>query len=148
MAAARAGRLTGLRCERTVKGAEVCMPQADENEILTRVGPGTLTGDLLRRYWTPACLSAEIPEAGGAPVRVKLLGERLVGERLVGERLAAFRDTTGRVGLVQENCPHRGASPYFGRNEDAAIHCVYHATPLHRRQRLPGRPGRAEQRDL
>ena len=100
MAAARAGRLTGLRCEGMVKGAEVCMLQADENEILTRVGPGTLTGDLLRRCWTPACLSAEIPEAGGAPVRVKLLGERLV----------AFRDTTGRVGLVQENCPHRGAT--------------------------------------
>ena len=74
------------------------MLQADENEILTSVGPGTLTGDLLRRYWTPACLSAEILAAGGAPVRVKLLGERL----------GAFRDTTGRVGLVQENCPHRG----------------------------------------
>jgi phenylpropionate dioxygenase-like ring-hydroxylating dioxygenase large terminal subunit len=89
---------------------------ADENETLTRVGPGTLMGDLLRRYWTPACLSAELPEAGCAPVRAKLLGEKLV----------AFRDTTGRVGLVQENCPHRGASLYFGRNEDAALRCVYH----------------------
>jgi phenylpropionate dioxygenase-like ring-hydroxylating dioxygenase large terminal subunit len=73
-------------------------------------------GELLRRYWTPACLSAEIPEPGSAPARVRLLGEDLV----------AFRDTRGRLGLVQENCPHRGASLYFGRNEDAAIRCVYH----------------------
>ena len=73
-------------------------------------------GELLRRYWTPACLTAEIPEPGSAPVRVRLLGENLV----------AFRDTRGRVGLVQENCPHRGASLYFGRNEDASIRCVYH----------------------
>ena len=62
------------------------------------------------------CLTAEIPEPGGAPARVRLLGENLV----------AYRDTLGRVGLVQENCPHRGASLYFGRNEDAAIRCVYH----------------------
>ena len=92
------------------------MLRAEENEILTRVGPGTPMGELLRRYWTPACLTAEIPEPGGAPLRVRLLGENLV----------AFRDTRGRVGLVQENCPHRGASLYFGRNEDAAIRCVYH----------------------
>lgn len=92
------------------------MLRAEENEILTRVGPGTLMGQLLRRYWTPACLTAEIPEPGGAPARVRLLGENLV----------AFRDTRGRIGLVQENCPHRGASLYFGRNEDAAIRCVYH----------------------
>jgi phthalate 4,5-dioxygenase len=90
--------------------------RAEENEILTRVGPGTLMGELLRRYWTPACLTAEIPEPGSPPVRVRLLGENLV----------AFRDTRGRVGLVQENCPHRGASLYFGRNEDASIRCVYH----------------------
>ena len=73
-------------------------------------------GELLRRYWMPACLFAEIPEPGGAPVRVRLLGENLV----------AFRDTTGRIGLVQENCPHRGASLYFGRNEEAGLRCVYH----------------------
>ena len=92
------------------------MLRAEENEILTRVGPGTLMGSLLRRYWTPACLTAEIPAPGGPPARVRLLGENLV----------AFRDTTGRVGLVQENCPHRGASLYFGRNEDTALRCVYH----------------------
>jgi phthalate 4,5-dioxygenase len=88
----------------------------EDNEILCRVGAGTPMGELLRRYWTPACLSAEIAERGCAPVRVRLLGENLV----------AFRDTAGRVGLVQENCGHRGASLYFGRNEDAAIRCVYH----------------------
>jgi phthalate 4,5-dioxygenase oxygenase subunit len=90
--------------------------RAEDNEILTRVGPGTLMGELLRRYWTPACLTAEIPEPGGPPARVRLLGENLV----------AFRDTRGRVGLVQGNCPHRGASLYFGRNENASIRCVYH----------------------
>jgi phenylpropionate dioxygenase-like ring-hydroxylating dioxygenase large terminal subunit len=92
------------------------MLKAEENEILTRVGPATLMGQLLRRYWTPACLTAEIPEPGGAPARVRLLGENLV----------AYRDSAGRVGLLQENCPHRGASLYFGRNEGAALRCVYH----------------------
>jgi len=90
--------------------------RAEDNEILTRVGPGTPMGELLRRYWTPACLTAEIPRPGSPPARVRLLGENLI----------AFRDTRGRTGLVQENCPHRGASLYFGRNEDAAIRCVYH----------------------
>jgi phthalate 4,5-dioxygenase len=88
----------------------------EDNEILTRVGPGTVMGNLLRRYWTPALLAEELPGSGGAPVRVRLLGENLV----------AFRDTQGKVGLVAENCPHRGASLYFGRNEDCAIRCVYH----------------------
>jgi phthalate 4,5-dioxygenase oxygenase subunit len=92
------------------------MLSVEDNELLTRVGPGTLMGNLLRRYWTPACLSAELPEPGGAPVRVRLLGENLV----------AFRDGTGKVGLLQENCPHRGASLYFGRNEDCSLRCVYH----------------------
>ena len=90
------------------------MLSIQDNEVLCRVGPGTPMGELLRRYWTPACLSAEIPEPGGVPARVRLLGENLV----------AFRDTSGRIGLLQENCPHRGASLYFGRNEDAAIRCV------------------------
>jgi len=88
----------------------------EDNEILTRVGPGTLMGNLLRRYWIPACLSSEIAEPGSAPLRVRLLGEDLV----------AFRDTRGEVGLVAENCPHRGASLYFGRNEDCSLRCVYH----------------------
>ena len=90
-------------------------------------------GELLRRYWTPACLTAEIPEPGGAPARVRLLGENLV----------AFRDTTGRIGLVQENCPHRGASLYFGRNEDAALRCVYHGWAFDAERPLRGHAERA-----
>jgi phenylpropionate dioxygenase-like ring-hydroxylating dioxygenase large terminal subunit len=73
-------------------------------------------GNLLRRYWTPACLSSEIPEPDSPPIRVRLLGENLV----------AFRDTDGKVGLVDEACPHRGASLYFGRNEECGLRCVYH----------------------
>src|ERR1700722_5794713 len=71
--------------------------RAEDNEILTRVGPGTLMGELLRRYWTPACLTAEIPEPGGAPARVRLLGENLV----------AVRDTRGRGPRAGELPPPR-----------------------------------------
>jgi hypothetical protein len=70
-----------------------------ENETLTRVGPGAPMGDLMRRYWLPALLSEEIPEPDSPPVRVRLLGESLV----------AFRDSDGRVGLLDEFCPHRCA---------------------------------------
>src|ERR1700684_592396 len=89
--------------------------RAEENEILTRVGPGTLMGNLLRRYWTPACLSSEL-ESDGSPLQVRLLGEDLV----------AYRDSDGKVGLVDENCPHRGASLFYGRNEESGLRCVYH----------------------
>ncbi|MBO0693963.1 MAG: Rieske 2Fe-2S domain-containing protein, partial [Acidimicrobiaceae bacterium] len=92
------------------------MLSAEDNEILTRVGRGTPMGELLRRYWMPACLTSEIPEPDGRPVRVGLLGEKLV----------AFRDSNGLVGLIEEKCPHRGASMYFGRNEDCGLRCVYH----------------------
>ena len=102
----------------------------EENELLTRVGPGTLMGDLLRRYWTPALLSAEVPEAGGPPVRVRLLGEALV----------AFRDTSGAVGLLQEHCPHRGASLFYGRNEDCSLRCVYHGWAFDRDGRCSDMP--------
>jgi phthalate 4,5-dioxygenase len=88
----------------------------EENELLTHVGPGTLMGNLLRRYWVPACLTSEIAEPDGEPLRVKLFGERLV----------AFRDTEGKVGLLQEGCPHRGASLFFGRNEECGLRCPYH----------------------
>lgn len=87
-----------------------------ENEILTRVGPGTPLGRFLRRYWIPAALCEEIVDPGGAPVRVGLLGERLV----------AFRDPEGRPGLIQEFCPHRGASLVYARNEPGGLRCIYH----------------------
>ena len=70
----------------------------------------------LRRYWMPALLSDEVPEPDSDPVRVRLMGEDLI----------AFRDTNGQVGLIQNNCPHRGASLFFGRNEEAGLRCVYH----------------------
>jgi phthalate 4,5-dioxygenase len=73
-------------------------------------------GKLMREYWIPAVLSSELPTRDSDPLRVLLLGEQLI----------AFRDTDGRVGLVQNNCPHRGASLFFGRNEEAGLRCVYH----------------------
>ena len=87
-----------------------------ENEALVRVGPGTAMGELMRRYWMPALLSRELSEPDCPPVRVRLLGEQLV----------AFRDTAGRVGLVTEFCAHRGASLWFGRNEEGGTRCVCH----------------------
>lgn len=88
----------------------------EENELLTRVGPGTPMGALMRRYWLPLAESAEIGANDGPPRRYRLLGEDLV----------AFRDTEGRVGLLAEACPHRRASLYFGRNEEGGLRCVYH----------------------
>ncbi|MBV9828501.1 MAG: aromatic ring-hydroxylating dioxygenase subunit alpha [Alphaproteobacteria bacterium] len=92
------------------------MLSPEENELITRVGPGTPMGNTMRRYWIPALLSSEVAEPDGAPVRVRLLGEDLV----------AFRDTEGRVGLLEELCPHRRVSLYFGRNEECGLRCIYH----------------------
>jgi phenylpropionate dioxygenase-like ring-hydroxylating dioxygenase large terminal subunit len=88
----------------------------EENELICRVGPGTPMGNVFREYWLPALLSEELPTNDGDPLRVLMLGEQLI----------AFRDTTGKVGLIQNNCPHRGASLFFGRNEEAGLRCVYH----------------------
>ncbi len=87
-----------------------------DNETLTRTNRGTPMGQALRCYWIPALLSSELPEPDGPPVRVRLLGEDLV----------AFRDTRGRVGLLDEFCPHRRASLFLGRNEECGLRCVYH----------------------
>jgi phenylpropionate dioxygenase-like ring-hydroxylating dioxygenase large terminal subunit len=92
------------------------MLKLEENELLTRVGPGTPMGNVMRRFWMPALFSSELPGADGDPVRVRLLGEDLI----------AFRDTNRTVGLMQNNCPHRGASLFFGRNEESGLRCVYH----------------------
>ena len=92
------------------------MLSKEENELVTRVGPGTPLGKVMRRYWMPALLSEEIPTPDCPPVRVKLLGEELV----------AFRDTQGRIGLLEEYCPHRLASMFLGRNEHHGLTCVYH----------------------
>jgi phenylpropionate dioxygenase-like ring-hydroxylating dioxygenase large terminal subunit len=73
-------------------------------------------GGLMRQYWVPALRSTELPKPDGDPVRVMLFGEKLI----------AFRDSSGRVGLIADACPHRGASLFFGRNEECGIRCVYH----------------------
>ena len=86
------------------------------NELLTLTGPGTPMGDLFRRYWLPALLAEELPDNDCPPVRVKLLSERMV----------AFRDSEGRYGLIDEFCAHRGASLWFGRNEESGLRCAYH----------------------
>jgi phthalate 4,5-dioxygenase len=92
------------------------MLSREENELLTRTGPGTPGGDYFRRYWLPVLLVSEAPAPDCPAVRLRLLGEDLV----------AFRDTEGRVGLIDEFCPHRRASLFWGRNEECGLRCVYH----------------------
>ena len=92
------------------------MLSAEDNELLTRTGAGTPMGEFFRRFWLPVLLSQELPDRDSVPVRVTILGEELV----------AFRDTEGRVGLLDPVCPHRGASLFFGRNEECGIRCAYH----------------------
>src|ERR1700751_6379838 len=87
----------------------------EDNERLVRVGKGTPLGELLRLYWIPFMPSADLV-ANGQPKRVRLLGEDLV----------AFRDSEGRLGLVDHACPHRGAPLIFARNEDCGLWCGYH----------------------
>jgi phthalate 4,5-dioxygenase oxygenase subunit len=88
----------------------------EENELLTRTGAGSAAGNYFRRYWLPALLASELPRPDCAPVRVRILGEDLI----------AFRDSEGRVGLLDEFCPHRRASLFWGRNEECGLRCVYH----------------------
>jgi nitrite reductase/ring-hydroxylating ferredoxin subunit len=87
-----------------------------QNELLTRTGEGTLMGGFMRRYWVPALLSEQIPEPDCPPVQVRLFGEDLV----------AFRDSEGRIGLLDEHCSHRGTSLFYGRNEECGLRCIYH----------------------
>ena len=92
------------------------MLTAAENDLLTRTGPDAAMGQYFRRFWQPAALSEELPEADGPPLRLTVLGEELV----------AFRDSDGRVGVVDRRCPHRGADLFFGRNEECGLRCLYH----------------------
>jgi phthalate 4,5-dioxygenase oxygenase subunit len=87
-----------------------------DNELLCRVEGEAPMGQLMRQHWLPVCMSEEVAEADGTPVRARLLGVDLV----------VFRDTKGRVGVMDERCPHRGASLAFGRNEDCGLRCLYH----------------------
>src|SRR5436190_21317635 len=87
-----------------------------ENERLSRVEGDAPMGQLVRRFWIPALLSSDLPEADCPPTRVKLIGEELV----------AFRDTEGKVGIVDPYCAHRRADMFYGRNEEGGLRCVYH----------------------
>jgi phthalate 4,5-dioxygenase oxygenase subunit len=109
----------------------------EENERLTRTGPGTPMGELMRRYWLPACLSSEL-ETDGEPRRLRLLGEDLV----------AFRDTSGQVGLLDEYCPHRGVSLAYGRNEECGLRCLYHGWKVDREGRIVDMPSEAGESDF
>ena len=92
------------------------MITAEENDLLSRVEGDAPMGQIMRRHWIPACLSDEVADRDGKPVRVRLLGEDLV----------AFRDSEGRLGVIDEFCRHRGASLAFGRNEECGLRCLYH----------------------
>ena len=92
------------------------MLTAEENDLLTRVEGDAPMGRLMRQHWTPVCLIEEVAEPDGAPLLVEALGQRM----------AAFRDSNGRLGLLDEKCPHRGASLLLGRNEDCGLRCLYH----------------------
>jgi phthalate 4,5-dioxygenase len=93
---------------------------AEENDLLCRVEGDAPMGRMMRRYWMPACLSEEVETPDGAPLRVRLLGEDLV----------VFRDTSGRLGVLDEHCPHRRASLSYGRNEENGLRCLYHGWKL------------------
>ena len=100
--------------------------------------PATAMGDTMRRYWLPALLAQEIAEPDGPPVRVRLLGESLV----------AFRDSDGRVGVLEELCAHRRASLFLGRNEEGGLRCVYHGWKYDVEGRLLDRPTEPPHRQL
>ena len=92
------------------------MLKREDNDILVRTGAGTPMGEYFRRYWLPIALSRELPAPDCPPIRVKVMGEELV----------AFRDTQGRVGLLEPGCAHRGTNLFFGRNEENGLRCVHH----------------------
>jgi phthalate 4,5-dioxygenase oxygenase subunit len=88
----------------------------EENELLCRVEGDAPMGQLMRRHWVPVCLSEEVEEPDGTPVKARVFGEDLV----------IFRDSDGRVGVMDELCPHRRASLVLGRNEEGGLRCLYH----------------------
>src|SRR5690606_23623951 len=92
------------------------MLSPEDNELLINTDPGTPMGELFRRFWLPVALSEELPGPDCVPVKVKIMNEDLI----------AFRDSEGRVGLIDAFCPHRGAPVFFGRNEESGLRCVYH----------------------
>ena len=96
----------------------------EQNETLTRVGPGTAMGNLMRRYWVPFALAWELPDADCPPIEVRLLGEDLV----------AFRDTSGTVGLISAYCAHRRVSMFWGRTAATFLRLRMHFSRIRRRK--------------
>ncbi len=92
------------------------MLNKEDNELVINTDTGTPMGELFRRFWLPVALSEELPGPDCIPVKLKIMNEDLI----------AFRDSEGKVGLVDAFCPHRGAPMFFGRNEESGIRCVYH----------------------
>src|SRR6476659_6587699 len=88
----------------------------EENDLLCRVEGDAPMGQIMRRHWIAACLSEEVTAPDGAPRRVRLLGENLV----------VFRDSKGRLGVLDEYCSHRRASLVYARNEECGLRCLYH----------------------
>src|ERR1044072_9732041 len=105
-----------ISCRQRVYAGGKQMLAKSDNELLTKVGPGTPMGEAFRRFWLPVMLPDELPSPDCAPVRLRVLGEDLI----------AFKDTAGTVAFVAQACPHRGASLFFGRNEEQGLRCVYH----------------------
>ena len=103
------------------------------NDLITRIGPGTPAGAVLRRYWQPAALSDEL--AGERPV---------VPVTLLGEKLVLFRDDEGQLGLIHRHCPHRGADLCYGRLEDNGLRCPFHGWHFNRDGQCVEQPGEPE----
>jgi len=116
------------------------MLSKEENELLTQTGASTPMGRLFREHWLPVLLSQELPTPDGPPKRVRVMGEDFV----------AFRDSAGRVGVLEPHCPHRGANLFFGRNEDCGLRCAYHGWKFDVTGRcvdMPSVPANASYRD-
>ena len=91
------------------------MASAEHNELMTRTNPGTPAGTLLRQYWQPVALTEELD----GPRPLKTVG-------IMGQHLVLFRDEKGRLGLLDRDCPHRGADLAYGRIEDGGLRCLLH----------------------
>ena len=92
------------------------MLSVEDNELVTNTDPGTPMGEVFRRFWLPVCLSDDLPGPDCVPIKLKVMNEDLI----------AFRDSDGKVGVVDAFCPHRGAPLFFARNEESGLRCVYH----------------------
>src|SRR5467141_1782684 len=111
------------------------MVTREDNDLLTRVEDDWPMGQIMRRHWLPACLSEEVRDADGTPVRTRMLGEDLV----------VFRDSGGRLGVLGEHCPHRRASLALGRNEESGLRCLYHGWKIDVEGNVVDRPSESHE---